>query len=299
MMTFAWQSVASMIVAIIVWDRSEFILLKHLCSDIRQVAFYSIAFSMAEWLIMSATIFASAAGASVFAQYGRDKSRVPDMTASTFRYIALTSVPMHFVAAALSAPALVLIYGKAYAGAAIVVTLSPLMCLPKAFSLPIQSLLQAYEKQSYIVGATIFAGVLDMAVAWYLIPYYGAVGACIGSGAAQFTAIGLMWAISIYVFKVKLPWVFFGQITFISVLASLTAHYTVVLLTPRWGIVPGGCAALIVFFGLLYVMRVLKEEDRTRIQALANILPGRVSGPVNRIIRVLVRQPLAKQASLK
>lgn len=298
MMTFAWQSVASMIVAIIVWDRSEFILLKHLCSDIRQVAYYSIAFSMAEWLIMSATIFASAAGASVFAQYGRDKSRVPDMTASTFRYIALTSVPMHFVAAALSAPALVLIYGKAYAGAAIVVTLSPLMCLPKAFSLPIQSLLQAYEKQSYIVGATIFAGVLDMAVAWYLIPHYGAVGACIGSGVAQFTCIGLMWAISIYVYKVKLPWVFFGQITFISVLASLAAHSIVVLLSPKWGIIPGGCAALIVFFALLYLMRVLKQEDRNRLHTITAVLPKPFAAPVNKVLSILVRPVLVREASL-
>ena len=41
MIAFAWQSVASMIVAMIVWDRSEVFLLKHLCSDIRQVAYYS------------------------------------------------------------------------------------------------------------------------------------------------------------------------------------------------------------------------------------------------------------------
>ena len=48
MMSFAWQSVASMMVALIVWDRSEVILLKYLCADIRQVAYYSVAFSMAE-----------------------------------------------------------------------------------------------------------------------------------------------------------------------------------------------------------------------------------------------------------
>ena len=40
MMTFALQSVASMIIGLIVWNRSEVILLKALCSDIRQVAFY-------------------------------------------------------------------------------------------------------------------------------------------------------------------------------------------------------------------------------------------------------------------
>ena len=83
MITFAWQSVASMIVALIVWERSEFFLLKNLCADIRQVAYYSVAFSMAERLLISASIFGSAAGATIFAQYGRDKSRLPDIVATS------------------------------------------------------------------------------------------------------------------------------------------------------------------------------------------------------------------------
>ena len=41
MISFAWQSVAVLLVEMVVWQRSEFILLKHLCADIRQVAYYS------------------------------------------------------------------------------------------------------------------------------------------------------------------------------------------------------------------------------------------------------------------
>ena len=91
MLSFAWQSVAIMIVEMVVWQRSEFILLKHLCADIRQVAFYSVAFSMAECLLISAQIFGSAAGATIFAQYGRDKSRLPSITLPSrrFRFILL------------------------------------------------------------------------------------------------------------------------------------------------------------------------------------------------------------------
>src|ERR1019366_5912802 len=92
MIASSWQSVASMIVAMIVWDRSEFFLLKHLCSDIRQVAYYSVAFSMAERLLITSAVFGGATGATIFAQYGRDKSKLPAITASTFRYIALTSI---------------------------------------------------------------------------------------------------------------------------------------------------------------------------------------------------------------
>lgn len=294
MFSFAWQSVAVLLVEMVVWQRSEFILLKHLCADIRQVAYYSVAFSMAERLLISASIFGSAASATVFAQYGRDKSRVPDITASTFRYLALTSIPLHCIAAALAAPLLLLLYGNAYLGAAMVVTLAPILCMPKAFIGPVRSLLQSHERQSFVIGATVLAGLVDIGVAWYLIRAHGAVGACIGSGAAEVTAVGLMWAIGIRLYKVKLPWSLVAKVTFISVLAALAAHYIAVLLPPLLGILLGGSASLIVLFGLLYLMRVLKAEDRARLNTLTGILPKRVSGPVNKVLTLLVRPAFAR-----
>jgi O-antigen/teichoic acid export membrane protein len=289
MLSFAWQSVAIMLVEMVVWQRSEFVLLKHLCADIRQVAFYSVAFSMAERLLVSASIFGSAATATIFAQYGRDKSKIPNITASTFRYLALTSIPLHFISASLAAPALLVLYGKQYVGAAVVVTIAPLLCLPKAFIGPVQGLLQSHERQKFIIFAMVLASIVDIGVAWYLIPGYGAVGACIGSGAAEVTAIGLMWAIGIHLYKVQLPWGFVAKITFISVLASLTAHYIAVLLPPLLGILCGGSASLIVLFGLSYMMRVLNPEDRARFETLAGALPKRVGGPVNKALALLFR----------
>jgi O-antigen/teichoic acid export membrane protein len=292
--THVQPSVAIMIVEMVVWQRSEFILLKHLCADIRQVAFYSVAFSMAECLLISAQIFGSAAGATIFAQYGRDKSRLPSITASTFRYLALTSIPLHFIAAALAAPALLVVYGKQYVGAAMVVTIAPLLCLPKAFIGPIQGLLQSYERQTVIIFAMVLASIVDIGVAWYLIPAHGAVGACIGSGAAEITAIGLMWAIAIHLYEVKLPWVFLAKVLFISVAASLTAHYIAILLAPLLGILCGGSAAVAVLFGLLILMRALNPEDQERFNTLTASLPKRVSGPVNKALGLLCRPAFAR-----
>ena len=224
MIAFASQSVASMVVAQIVWGRSEVILLKILCADIRQVAFYSAAFSMAEQLLMGATIFGAATSTTIFAQFGRDKTRLPAITASSFRYLALTTIPLHFIAASLAVPALLLLYGHQYEGAAAVVALAPLMCMFKAFISPAQSLLQSVEQQGYVIAATVAAGIVDIGVAWYLIPAHGAVGACIGNGAAQAVAVGIMWAVTIHLYKVKLPWTQLAKITFISTLAAVTAH---------------------------------------------------------------------------
>jgi O-antigen/teichoic acid export membrane protein len=294
MFSFAWQSVAIMIVEMVVWQRSEFILLKHLCADIRQVAFYSVAFSMAERLLISASIFGSAASATIFAQYGRDKSKIPKITASTFRYLALTSIPLHFISAALAAPALLVLYGNQYVGAALVVTIAPLLCLPKAFIGPVQGLLQSHERQTFIIVAMVLAGIVDIGVAWYLIPAHGAVGACIGSGAAEVTAIGMMWAIGIHLYQVKLPWVLVAKVTFISVLASLTAHYIAASLSPLLGILCGGSASLIVLFGLFYMMRVLDPEDRARFDMLTASLPKRVADPANKALALLFRPAHAR-----
>jgi O-antigen/teichoic acid export membrane protein len=289
MMSFAWKSVASMILALIVWNRSEILLLKHLCSDIRQVAFYSVAFSMAERLLISSSVFGSAAGATIFAQYGRDKSRLPEIAASSFRYLALSSIPLHLISAALAAPALLLLYGNLYRGAAVVVTLAPVLCMPKAFISPAQNLLESAERQVFVIFATILAGILDLSVAWALIPAHGAVGACIGSGAAQILAVGMMWAICIRVFKVKLPWRLLVKIFAISIAASVAAHYVAVHFSPLWAVLFGGVTSLLVCFTLVYLLRVLEPEDSARFSILTRMLPGRAAALTDAVLQRLVR----------
>jgi len=298
MIVFAWQSVASMLVTLIVWGRSEILLLKSLCPDVRQVSFYSLAFTMAEQLLMVATIFGAASGATIFAQYGRDKSKLPAITSSTFRYLALTTIPLHVIAASLAVPALLLLYGNRFADAAAVVVLAPLLCMFKAFIAPAQSLLQSAERQSFVIGATIVAGVVDIGVAWYLIPAHGAVGACLGNGAGQATAVGITWIASIYLFKVKLPWMQVAKVCVASVLASLTAHLIAARFAPLLGILVGGVAALAVLFVLFYLLRVLENEDHHRFRTLTGMLPKAVANPANAILLLLVRPVSASQVEL-
>jgi O-antigen/teichoic acid export membrane protein len=320
MIDFTRAGVLSMIVSMIVWGRSEIVLLKWLCGDIRQVSFYSLAFTMSDQLLLGATVFGGAAGATIFAQYGRDKSRLPAITASTFRYLALTSIPLHFIAASLAAPALLVVYGSKFQDAVLVVTIAPLMCMFKAFANPAQNLLQSWERQRYVIGATVLAGAVDIGVAWYFIRGYGALGASYGNGAAQATAVGIMWFAAIYLYHVKLPWVQVAKIAFGSAIASLAAH-VIATFTIRWtapytdrmvashlphflvshtaqiasrlaplpGILAGGCAALLVLLGLFYLLRVLEPEDRDRFHILTRMLPKPVAASVNKALSVLIR----------
>jgi O-antigen/teichoic acid export membrane protein len=249
---------------------------------------------MADRLLITASIFGSSAGATIFAQYGRDKSKLPHLTASTFRYLALSTIPIHFIAAALAGPALLLLYGNQYAGAIAVITIAPLFCMPKAFLVPIRSLLQSHERQGFVIWATIIASVFDLGVAALLIPWYGAVGACIGSGVGEIMAVGGMWTVGIILFKVKLPWKLISKVTFISTVAALTAHFIAIMFTPMIGIILGGSSALIIMLGLFYLMRVLQPEDGSRLFVIAGTLPKPVSVPFNKFLGLLVRPAYAK-----
>jgi O-antigen/teichoic acid export membrane protein len=254
---------------------------------------------MAERLLLGASSFGSAVSATIFAQYGRDKSKLSSIAASAIRYLALTSIPLHFIFTALAIPALLLLFGHRYEGAAMVAVLAPLLCLSKAFLTPAQSLLECSERQGYVIAATVLAGIVDIGLAWSLIPTHGAVGACIANGAAQATAVVLMWVIAIHHFKVKLPWLQIAKISLISLIAALTAHFIAVRLSPLWAILCGGCAGLIVLFGFFYLMRVLEEEDHDRFRILLKMLPKSIASQADKFLLLLIRPESGNSAQAK
>ncbi len=289
MISFAWQSVTTMLLSLVVWERFEVLLLEKLCADIRQIAYYSIAFSMGNMLLLSATIFGAAAGTTMFAQIGRDRSKLPQLASASFRYLMLTSLPLHAVATALAVPALFFLYGAKYNDAAMVVTIAPLLCMPKAFAAPILSLLQSTERQVYVIVTMVIASVVDAGVTAALVSTHGAVGACIGSGSAQITAVGIMWTIAVRKFGIKLPWMLTAKVVVMSAAAALAAHFVSALFSPLFGILLGGCAALVVLFTLTCLLRILEPQDRARFAQLTGTLPRPLDAFADRFIALLIR----------
>lgn len=298
MMSFAAQSVMGMLLTLVVWDRSELFLLKHLTPDIRQLSFYSVAFSLAERLLIFPTIFAAASGASIYAQYGRDRSRLPAMTAASARYIALISLPIHIIAVPLAAPVLLVLYGKQYVGALVVSTVAPILCLPKAFAGPIQSLFESVDKQKYFIMTTVLASFVDIGVAWSLIPAHGALGACLGSGAAQFTAVVLMWVVGIRQYDIRLPWGFFFKLASISGFAAFSAYAATYKLSALPALVGGAIIATGIFFLLSYIFKILEPEDRDRFMILSNSCPQPVATPINYVLNRFTRQLTADSTTI-
>jgi O-antigen/teichoic acid export membrane protein len=289
MIAFAWQSVTTMMLSLVVWERFEVVLLGRRGAANSEISFYSIAFGLGNMLLLGATIFGSAAGTTIYAQYGRDKSKLPQLASAAFRYLTLTSLPLHAVATALAVPALLFLFGARYAGAAVVVTIAPLLCMPKAFAAPIMTLLQSTERQVYVIVTMVIAGIVDVCVTWTLIPAYGAVGACIGSGAAQISAVGIMWTIAVQKFGIKLPWRLTAKVVAISAAAALAAHFVSGLLSPLWGILLGGSTALAVLVIMTYLLRILEPQDHVRFAQLSGALPRPLSAFMDKVLALLIR----------
>src|SRR5580704_8121143 len=76
MFSFSGLSTGLMILQIVIWDRSDIIFLKLLQPDIRQLAFFSVCFSVADRLMRMPQTFANALSATQMAEYGRDKERL-------------------------------------------------------------------------------------------------------------------------------------------------------------------------------------------------------------------------------
>jgi O-antigen/teichoic acid export membrane protein len=171
-----------------------------------------------------------------------------------------------------------------------------LLCLPKAFLGPIQSLFESIDRQKYYLITTVIASFVDIGVAWYLIPNHGSLGACIGSGVAQMTAVGLMWCIGISKYKIQLAWGFLFKVAAISAAAALTAHVAVSRLNPFWGLVSGIVIAVAVFFLLAFVFKMLEPEDCDRFKVISNALPRAIAAPVNYLLDRFTR-PLAPDST--
>ena len=168
-----------------------------------------------------------------------------------------------------------------------------------------QNLLQSFEKQRWVIAATVLAGAVDIAVAWILIPAHGAVGACIANGVAQFLAVALLWGIAIGMFKIKLPWLLTAKVAFVSVAAASIRPLSAPSCSPgadSVAVLVCGSVSIAVLLLLFYLFRILQEEDRERLNQVASMLPGPLPAVARTIVSVLIRTrrvPLtAKDAAL-
>jgi O-antigen/teichoic acid export membrane protein len=283
---FIAQGIALIVVSIIVTDRSEVFFLKQF-SALRQLAYYSVAFSIADRLLLFSRVLGAGAGLSLLLESSRDPAVVRPIFQRVTHYLTFFVMPVHIGMAVLSAPAVLFIYGESYAPAIPAVTISVLLMMPRAYQFLPQTLFQATDRQAFLVKWTVYSAVVNVALDLALIPHGGATGAAIANGLAQMFAVSGIWMKSVKENHIRIPL----KTPMIITLSAIVMALVVGLVTDR---LPNGLALAIGFgVGLLSyciclrVMRVVSREDLARFTELTTNLPESARARINWALRLL------------
>lgn len=270
MVRFATGGFAFIVLNYLVWERSDVLLLKLLQTDVRQIAFFSVPFSLGEAALMVPRTLGSALGASSLLHYGRDRQDSFRITELSFKYTLICGVPLLAGLAALSTPLTLLLYGEAYRPAAHVLAVMALLAIAKCVLGPVQTLYFATERLGLVVWVTSLSGVVNVLLDYILIPRYGALGAGIGNGVAQALAAILLWGQAIRIYNLKLRREWFSAIALCTG-AMATVALCAVMFLHHWIGIPAAIAAGALTFLLTFRgSSLITSEERLRLLHLAS-----------------------------
>jgi O-antigen/teichoic acid export membrane protein len=190
----------------IVWQRSEVLFLKWY-STLPQIAFYTLAFSIATKLSEVSGTFSSTLLPLYSESFGRSGLKdIGKVYVKALKYLQMVMVFPCLLAAAICKPLVELLYGSSYGPVVFPLQLLLVSLAVTSIGVVGSPLLVGTEKQSFIAKYGTFVAVLNIAMDIVLIPRHGALGAAVANCTAQI--VGVLGG-AIYVIRyarAKFPW---------------------------------------------------------------------------------------------
>jgi O-antigen/teichoic acid export membrane protein len=291
--SFSGQSTVLLLLNTVVWDRSDIVFLKMFSSNIAEITFFSLALNLSEKVLLAPRIFGAALGASVMAQFGRDKSKLSHIVSVAARYMLLCALPLLLGMSALSSSIVRLLYGQQYLPAIPVLALAAIFAIPKPMLQPPQQLLLANERQGFLMAWTCLAGIVNFTLDYLLIPKYGALGAAIGNGTAQLVAAIGVWSVVLYSYRLRLEVAALLKIVFAAAVMAAAVLPVAWRLPPWAALVVAVPTGAVIFLSLIRFTAAMKQEDRTRLLTVAAAAPRAARPLVRRVVDLIVPEAVA------
>ena len=191
---FVGWTTANALVTLVVWRRSEFVFLAHYSTDV-EIALYSIAFATVA-AIAAVPERLSEVLVSAFATLrGADATeRIRTGFSRSLRLLVMATLPLTAGVAAVGPELLRLVYGDEYREAGdvllAVVAVIPFLAVS---SISVSFLSGLGDARTPLV-AGLFAAVVNIALAFVLVPRYDALGAGLANAGAQVAATAALYA---------------------------------------------------------------------------------------------------------
>lgn len=288
MTRFSGESLALLALNLIVWDRSDVFFLKMLESDTRQVAFFSLAFTLVDRILVMPKSFALSVGANIMAEFGRDRERLNRVVALAARYSLLFAMPVMIGLAAISGPLITLVYGEKYLPVIPILAIGAALAVAKPLLDPVQNLMQAAEQQRFLILWGIVCAIINVTLDLVLIPRASAEGAMWANGLAQAIAIAGIWIRAVQLFGIRLPLGALARIAVCGSAMGAAVHAAGKLPLPLilLLILQVSLGALL-YPLLLRLAGVLDSSDLARFQRLSNAAPARFRRAMDALVRFL------------
>jgi O-antigen/teichoic acid export membrane protein len=286
MIRFAAGSSFSVILMLVVYQRSELFFLNHFSSD-AEIAHYAIASSALTILLAAPQALGIALAPALSNLHGAGQvERIRAGFSKAVRISLLGALVMVGLAAIAGPPLLVLVYGTAYDGVQTVFVI----LLPSLLAVPLISassaVLIAHENVRSPLLAVAAAAAVDLGVAYALIPGHGAVGAAVASVSALAVAACLQFAFAVRVLGVvdvdTSRLLRSAAVSGVATLAGLAVLY----LVPGWiEILAAPTAYLVVVAALAPALRIAAAEDALWLADLAGGAHPRLGRMVAFVLR--------------
>lgn len=283
MFAYSGQGLALLLLNVIVWDKSDTLILQYMNADKAQVTFFSIAFNLVERVLMIPVAFGTSLSATMMAQFGRGQARLKEMTVDGARYAFLAASPLLLGMACLS-PLVPLLYGGKYRPMAATLAIVAVMAIPKALVAAPTMLLQATERQGFLIAWGCLCGAVDIGLDILLTPRYGANGAAIANGTAQTMAALGIWIYVRRAGELDLKLRDFGRIAVCGAIMVAGVLASIRALPGAMGMFVSIAIGAVLWMAALRVTAALRPQDVSRVLSLGGQLPTPLRAHWKRLI---------------
>jgi O-antigen/teichoic acid export membrane protein len=254
----------------------------------KDIAFYSISFSLVQQTTILYRSVSLVAGINLMHRVLNDPTSATRMISTLVRYIALVAIPVTFGLAVLSGPLMTVLYGSQYLPAIPVLAIVGALGFGRAFLLPVEQFCSAAERQDLMIRCTGYASVINLSLAYLLIPPFGSVGAAWCNGFSQLAGMAIGWSLLSRHHPVKIPWNRLARVVasglFMAFCVLLASRFSI----PWISLVVGVLVGVVTYLVFLRLTRALEEDDFVRLSSISKMMPGAVRPWYMKGLRVLI-----------
>jgi len=289
---YARGASALVVLDAVVWQRTEVAFLQALAPT-AEIAFYALAFGVAAQVgripYQASVVLFPSFPALVG---GGRVAELAGLHATAMRYLVLLGAPLA-VGLAVTAPGVIgLLYGPAYAPAAVVLAVLALGSLPAFAAGASPAVLHATKRQDRLLRQGVLAAIVDVVLALALIPVLGALGAALASVAAQGLGSVLAIRAAVRIAGARVPAAALVRITAAAVVMGLAAAVPMLAFGGGAGLAAAVLVGAAAYPLALRALRALTAEDLDRTRVLVERLPGRARAGGLAVAGFLCRGPV-------